>query len=55
MSAAREWVPRALAAGIDLGFDLETAIVLGDKLLLQQMLSNVIDNALALHAAVRER
>jgi len=45
-AAAREWVPRALAAGIDLGFDLNTAIVMGDRLLLQQMLSNLVDNAL---------
>jgi two-component system sensor histidine kinase TctE len=45
-AAAREWVPRALAANIDLGFALDAAIIVGDPLLLQQMLNNVVDNAL---------
>jgi two-component system sensor histidine kinase TctE len=45
-AAAREWVPRALAANIDLGFALDTAMIAGDPLLLQQMLNNLVDNAL---------
>jgi len=45
-AAAREWVPRALSANIDLGFALDAASVMGDSLLLQQMLNNLVDNAL---------
>ncbi|MDZ7937998.1 MAG: sensor histidine kinase [Rhodoferax sp.] len=44
---AREWTPRALSAGVDLGYEGEdTLIVAGDKLLLREALSNLIDNAL---------
>jgi two-component system sensor histidine kinase TctE len=44
---AREWTPRAVAAGIDLGYEGEdTLTVPGDKLLLREALSNLIDNAL---------
>jgi two-component system, OmpR family, sensor histidine kinase TctE len=44
---AREWTPRALAADIDLGYEGEdTLMVDGDKLLLREALSNLIDNAL---------
>ena len=45
---AREWVPRALAKGVDISFDMETeqAWVLGEAQLLQEMLANLIDNAL---------
>jgi two-component system sensor histidine kinase TctE len=45
-ATAHEWVPRALAAHIDLGFALNATTVMGDPLLLQQMLSNLVDNAL---------
>jgi two-component system sensor histidine kinase TctE len=44
---AREWTPRAVAAGVDLGFEgLDTLPVAADKLLLREALSNLIDNAL---------
>lgn len=44
---AREWTPRALAAGIDLGYEgLEQLSVPAEKLLLREALSNLIDNAL---------
>jgi len=44
---AREWTPRAMAAGVDLGYEGEDSLfVLGDKLLLREVLSNLIDNAL---------
>ncbi|MCW5604574.1 MAG: sensor histidine kinase N-terminal domain-containing protein [Burkholderiales bacterium] len=43
-----EWVPRALARNIDLGFDgLEDGMTIeGDPLLLREMLNNLIDNAI---------
>ena len=43
-----EWVPRALARGIDLGFDGPgtPAHVNGDDFLLREMLGNLIDNAI---------
>lgn len=44
--AVQEWVPRAIARGIDLGFLLEHATVLGNPVLLGEMLDNLIDNAL---------
>ena len=44
---AREWTPRAVAAGVDLGYEGEDHLqALGDKLLLREALSNLIDNAL---------
>jgi len=44
---AREWTPRALAAGVDLGYEGEDSVsVQGEKLLLREMLNNLIDNAL---------
>jgi two-component system sensor histidine kinase TctE len=44
---AREWTPRAISAGIDLGFEGEDSLVnQGEKLLLREALSNLIDNAL---------
>jgi two-component system sensor histidine kinase TctE len=47
-AVAREWVPRALAKGVEIGFEAEDgeARVMGDALLLREMLSNLIDNAL---------
>jgi two-component system, OmpR family, sensor histidine kinase TctE len=44
--AAQEWVPRALAAGVDLGFELETAQVQGRVFLLRELLANLIHNAI---------
>lgn len=44
---AREWTPRALAAGIDLGFEGDDSLMIeGEKLLLREALSNLIDNAI---------
>jgi len=42
-----EWVPRALARNIDLGFDspLAAARVEGDPFMLKEMLNNLLDNA----------
>lgn len=45
--AVQEWVPRALARNIDLGFELEDTWILGDPLLLRELLANLLDNALA--------
>ncbi len=45
---AADWVPRALMAGVDLGFENaagEEATVCGDRLLLAALLGNLIDNA----------
>ena len=44
---AREWTPKAVASGIDLGFEGEEHLHLaGDKLLLREALNNLIDNTL---------
>jgi two-component system sensor histidine kinase TctE len=44
---AREWTPRAVKAGVDLGFEGDqSAMVLGQALLLREALSNLLDNAL---------
>ena len=48
--AARDWPPRAMAREIDLGFALAAAPILGDPLLIAELLDNLIDNALAIHA-----
>ena len=44
--AAREWVPRALAAGVDLGFDLQPAVVKGRPFLLRELVANLVHNAI---------
>jgi two-component system, OmpR family, sensor histidine kinase TctE len=44
--AADRWMPLAISRGIDLGFELETARVMGDPLWLEELASNLIDNAL---------
>jgi two-component system sensor histidine kinase TctE len=48
--AVLDWVPKAVERGIDLGFeapvDCARIVVRGDALLLREMLSNLIDNAL---------
>jgi two-component system, OmpR family, sensor histidine kinase TctE len=44
---AREWTPRAIAAGLDIGYEGEdTLMVAGEKLLLRESLGNLIENAL---------
>lgn len=46
---AREWVPQALAKGVEIGFemrDCSEAWVMGEAQLLREMLANLIDNAL---------
>jgi two-component system sensor histidine kinase TctE len=45
-AAARDWAPRAFTHKIDLGFLLEHAVILGDSLLLPELVDNLIDNAL---------
>ena len=44
--AARNWAREAVRRGIDLGFSLENAPILGDALLLPEVVDNLIDNAL---------
>jgi two-component system sensor histidine kinase TctE len=44
--AAQEWVPRAMVRQIDLGFDIETTLLIGEPLLIRELLANLIDNAL---------
>jgi two-component system sensor histidine kinase TctE len=46
IDAANEWSSRAYAAGVDLGFQLEKAYINGQALLLQELLSNLIHNAI---------
>jgi two-component system, OmpR family, sensor histidine kinase TctE len=44
---AREWTPRALAVGVDLGFEGDDHVVIeGERLLLREALNNLLDNAL---------
>jgi len=45
-AAARDWATKAIAQKIDLGFSLERAVILGDPLLLPELVDNLIDNAL---------
>lgn len=44
--AANQWSHPALAAGADLGFELQSVWVQGQAILLQELLSNLIHNAL---------
>ncbi|MGH8850852.1 MAG: sensor histidine kinase, partial [Casimicrobiaceae bacterium] len=44
-AAVQEWVPRAIARNIDIGFVLENAMVAGNRLLMAELLNNLIDNA----------
>ncbi|MBL8327306.1 MAG: sensor histidine kinase [Rubrivivax sp.] len=44
--AAETWVPRALQQGVDLGFELQPAPLLGRAFLLRELLANLIDNAI---------
>jgi two-component system, OmpR family, sensor histidine kinase TctE len=44
---AREWTPRALAAGMDMGYEGEDHLLMhGDTLQLPEAMTNLIDNAL---------
>ena len=43
---AEIWLPIAIRKGIDLGFELSPAFVRGNSLLLQELLGNLLDNAL---------
>lgn len=43
--AAADWVRPALAAGQDLGFDLQPAATQGEAWLLRELLSNLLHNA----------
>lgn len=51
VQAANEWSRRAFADGVDLGFQLATAPVVGQAILLQELLSNLIHNSME-HAGV---
>jgi two-component system sensor histidine kinase TctE len=52
---ARDWTPRALKAGVDLGFDgAEHVMITGEALLLREALNNLIDNALTYAGAGSE-
>lgn len=44
--SAETHFPRAIAAGIDLGFDLQPVGVRGSPILIQEMIANLVDNAL---------
>ncbi|MEP7207326.1 MAG: sensor histidine kinase, partial [Casimicrobiaceae bacterium] len=45
-TAARQWVPEAIARRLDLGFSLDHVTIAGDPLLLADMADNLIANAL---------
>jgi len=45
-AAAADWVPRAVAKDLDLGFELQPAWVLGEPLLIGELLANLLDNAI---------
>jgi two-component system, OmpR family, sensor histidine kinase TctE len=44
---AEQWMPKAIAKEIDLGFELNGAPVRGDAFLLGELLSNLVDNAIS--------
>jgi two-component system sensor histidine kinase TctE len=44
--AAETWLPLAISKQIDLGFELSPAFVRGNSLLLEELLGNLLDNAL---------
>jgi two-component system sensor histidine kinase TctE len=44
--AARNWAPKAIAHGIDLGFALAPALILAEPEFIPELLDNLIDNAL---------
>jgi two-component system sensor histidine kinase TctE len=42
----QDWVPRAVAKDIDLGFELVNAWTVGESFLLRELLANLLDNAI---------
>lgn len=52
--AAGEWVPLAMSAQVDLGFELESAPLEGRRFLLRELLANLIHNAIV-HAGAGAR
>lgn len=45
-AAARDWTARAIERDVDLGFEIEHANVLGNEVMLRELLGNLIDNAI---------
>ena len=45
--AVQDWVPRALAKNVDMGFELQDAWTYGEPLLMRELLANLLENALA--------
>lgn len=45
-NAAERWIPLALERGIDLGFELNPAKVMGNPIWLEELANNLIDNAI---------
>jgi len=45
--AVQEWVPRALARNVDLGFELQDAWTYAEPLLMRELLANLLENSLA--------
>jgi two-component system sensor histidine kinase TctE len=45
-AAAQDWLQASLRAGVDLGFELEPVSVRGDAHLLQELLANLLHNAI---------
>lgn len=45
-NVAENWLPKAIGKDIDLGFELTPALVVGNEVLLQELLANLLDNAL---------
>jgi two-component system sensor histidine kinase TctE len=45
-AAARDWTARAIERDVDLGFELDHAEVMGDEVMLSELLGNLIDNAI---------
>src|SRR5450759_4652172 len=43
---AERWMPQALARGIDIGFELSPAKVMGNPIWLEELAKNLIDNAI---------
>ncbi|MFN4342959.1 MAG: sensor histidine kinase [Azonexus sp.] len=43
---AENWLPAAIGKDIDLGFELQPAVVHGNEILLEELLANLLDNAL---------
>lgn len=52
--AADRWLQASIAAGQDLGFELAPAWVEGDRMLLEELLGNLLHNAIA-HAGAHSR